>query len=84
MDQSQSPIDVKKDHISKFLKLLRAPKTMRRVKKTKSLIDYSQSQVLTLDEHLCSLEDIATKKERVQIEKEQKVKERKSNKVKKA
>ena len=84
LEQSQSSTATKEDHISKFLKLPRTTKKTRRMGKAKPLIDYSQSQLLTLDEHLCNLKDIATKTERIQIEKEQKLKERELSKAKKA
>ena len=48
------------------------------------LVDYSQSQILTSEEHLTTLENIATQKERVQEMKEQKIKERAIKKSKKA
>ena len=47
-------------------------------------MDYSQSQLLTSSQHMSNLECIATTKERVQQEKENKLKEKKANKARKA
>ena len=60
-----------------------------------SLVDYVQSQVLTSNHHITNLESITTRKERLQLEKEQKkiekelnkaqkIKEKELNKIKKA
>ena len=84
LEYSQSPVPVENDHISKFLKLPTTSKKTRNLGRAEPLVDYSQSQLLTSEQHLCNLEDIATRKERVQKEKEKKLKERKLNKAKKA
>ena len=48
------------------------------------MVDYSQSQLLTSLEHISSLDTIARKKERAQLQKEQKFKEREIKKAHKA
>ena len=72
-----------------------APRQTERVLRIEPFVDYSQSQVLTSDHHITDLESIATRKERLQFEKEQKkigkelnkaqkIKEKELNKIKKA
>ena len=84
LEYSQSHVPVENDHINKFLKLSTTSKKTRNLGRAEPLVDYSQSQLLILEQHLCNLEDIATRKERVQKEKEEKLIERKLNKAKKA
>ena len=72
------------DHISQFLKLPRVPRRAAIQGRPEPLIDYSSSQLLTLEQHLNTLERIVSNKERVQEEKLQKQREREENRAKKA
>ena len=67
------------NHISQFLKLSRVPRRGVTQGRLELLIDYSSSQLLTLDQHFSNLERIIPNKERVQQEKLQNQKERKEN-----
>ena len=62
IEASQSPGSAQEEenHITKFLKLPKPPRRALRVGRAEPLIDYNQSQTLTLDEHLTRLETIAT------------------------
>ena len=51
-----------KRDISNFLRIPRAKKTTRGVQRVEPLVDYSQSQQLTLDHHLLALQSIVAKK----------------------
>ena len=86
MEASQSPRSAKEEenHITKFLKLPRPLRRALREGRAEPLIDYSQSQMLTLDEHLATLKSIATQKQKVQELKVQKLKEREIMMTKKA
>ena len=70
MEQSQPPIAANSSdiHLNKFLKLPKGCKRGTRVSRNEPLIDYLQSQLLTSDEHLSSLEGIASRKERIRQE----------------
>ena len=76
MEHSPTAGEEQEKLISRFLKLPKAPRRPIRVGRAKPLVDYSQSQMLTSEEHLTTLENIATQKKRVQEMKEQKIKER--------
>ena len=67
MEQSQSLTIANSSeiHNSKFLKLPKGYKRGTRVSRNELLIDYSQSQMLTSNEHLTCLEGIASRKERI-------------------
>ena len=84
MEQSPTVEEEQEKHISRFLKLPKAPRRPIRVGRAEPLVDYNQSQMLALEEHLTTLETIATQKERVQEMKEQKIKERIIKKSKRA
>ena len=76
MEQSPTTGEEQEKHISRFLKLPKAPKRSIRVGRAEPLVDYSQLQMLTSEEHLTTLENTTIQKERVQEMKEQKIKER--------
>ena len=80
--QSSRTTQEEKNHITRFLKLPKALGRALRDGKTESLVYYSQSQLLTLNEYLTNLESIATQKKRIQQLKEQKLKYREINKAK--
>ena len=50
------------NHINQFLKLSKVSKAATRVERAGPVIDYSQSQHLTLDEDFATLESIAKRK----------------------
>ena len=60
-------------HISQFLKIPRAKRTSRRANRIESLVEYSQSQLLTSDEHISNLESMIVRKERLLQKKQQKL-----------
>ena len=73
----------KKNHISEFLKLLKAMRSSRTINRVEPLIDYSQSQQLTSNGHISNLNSIATKKQALLHLKEDKQKERQKIRAKK-
>ena len=62
----------------------KAPRRPIRMGRAEPLVDYSRSQMLTTEEHLTTLENIAIQKERLQEMKEQKIKKRAIKKAKRA
>ena len=60
-----------------------APRQTKRISRIEPLVDYSQFQVLTSNHHITNLESIATRKQRLQLAKEQKKIEKELNKAQK-
>ena len=65
---------------STFLRLLQAPTTRKTI--VEPLVDYSQSQILTSSQHVEALKDIATQKEKVQLQREERARIRELTKHK--
>ena len=84
LEPIQSPTVVGNDHNSKFFKLPKALEVIRKMRRIEALVDYSQFHLLTSNQHISSLEEMAARKERIQSEKEQKLMDRELNKAKKA
>ena len=70
-------------HMNEFLKLPRAKRTTRSVNRIEPLVDYSQSQLLTSEEHISNLEIMVGKKERLLEEKKEKKIQREVERAKK-
>ena len=67
---------------STFLRLPQAPTTRKTI--VEPLEDYSQSQILTFSQHVEALRDIATQKEKVQLQREERARIRELTKHKRA
>ena len=65
---------------STFLRLPQAPTTRKTI--VEPLVDYSQSQILTSSQHVEALKDIATQKEEVQLQREERARIRELTKYK--
>ena len=67
---------------STFLRLPQAPTTRKTI--VQPLVDYSQSQILTSSQHVEAMKDIATQKEEVQLQREERARTRELTKHKRA
>ena len=65
-----------------FLRLPQAPRTRKTI--VEPLVDYTQSQILTSSQHVETLEETTTKKEKVQLEREERARTRELTKQKRA
>ena len=72
--------------IQTFLRIPKAKRIERSVQRNEPLVDYSQSQQLTSDQHVLALQSIAAKKEALQqlkLDKQREKEEKKKKKLKK-